>query len=259
MHQLVITSGKHQGQHLLLPADRDVTIGREDGCQIVLHSALISRRHCVLRRVADGVWVTDLESQNGTFVNEVPITEPTMMVHGDTLRVGAIVFEVVSVTDETGSAPPAPAAEKEPRPSKPAGTAPTSSAGTPKKPPSGKVSDADIASWLTDETGGKKPQGDDTAIIRGRSQVTPLPPNRSAPAASPPSTVSGTAPAGPTTGAGLGAASRATDGSGTNAPGVMRKPKTVKEEAADIIRRHWAKVKGTPPEAPSSEPPANGP
>ncbi|MFV9504126.1 MAG: winged helix-turn-helix domain-containing protein [Oscillochloridaceae bacterium umkhey_bin13] len=47
-----------------------VTIGRDGANDIVIDHPLASRRHARLERIADGYAVRDLESTNGTFVNQ---------------------------------------------------------------------------------------------------------------------------------------------------------------------------------------------
>lgn len=57
--------------------------------------ALASRTHCGLDyQGRDALFVSDLNSQHGVHLNEVPITEPTKVMHGDHLRVGETDFIV---------------------------------------------------------------------------------------------------------------------------------------------------------------------
>ena len=61
--------------------DSPVTfIGREEG-EIVINDPEISRRHARLEIHGDGsVWITDLDSTNGTLVDGTPIAGPTQLV-----------------------------------------------------------------------------------------------------------------------------------------------------------------------------------
>ncbi len=93
MLDLVIQTGKQQGYRLSLPLDKTITVGRDPGCQLTLASTLVSRRHCELTLIESGILINDLNSQNGTYVNDVPVTFPITMLEGDTLRIGACVFE----------------------------------------------------------------------------------------------------------------------------------------------------------------------
>lgn len=203
MFDLVVLSGKLEGKRLLLPLEKDIVVGREAGCQIVLASTLISRQHCRLRRTPLGVQVQDLSSQNGTFVNDVVIDEATLLVVGDILRIGAIEFEV----QLHEALEPAPVAKT---------TLPLKKRSSDEKKSSG-ISDHEIAGWLSDHDTATMPSASDTTIIKAERTTVPTPTPPSMVAVKPP------APA---------------------APPKPSRPRTVKEEAADIIRRHWAKVRG---------------
>lgn len=95
MPALLIKSGKQKGKKLLLPDNKQVVIGRDADCQIRLPTRRVSRKHCLLRTTAEGLFVSDLGSQNGTLVNDVPIREKTHLEPGDFLIIGPFVFEVV--------------------------------------------------------------------------------------------------------------------------------------------------------------------
>jgi pSer/pThr/pTyr-binding forkhead associated (FHA) protein len=200
MAELVIFSGKMKGQKLILP-DREVIIGRDDGCQMRIASSLISRKHCSLRGTpGGGVWVRDLESQNGTYVNDVAITEPYLMKPGDILRVGAALFQVPRQ-----------------RPQQP----------KPQKEEGGGLSDDEISTWLADEEQTESSSVPDTTVIKGRqtpaiesSTPTTAPTVRTAPTAQ---ASAGSAPLPP---------------DGRTVPTIRQPAKTVKEQAAEIIQRH---------------------
>ncbi|HEY0981154.1 FHA domain-containing protein, partial [Schlesneria sp.] len=87
MSELVIQSGKLQGKRLVLPS-KQMVVGRDDDCDLRIGSALVSRKHCVLKNTPEGILVTDLGSQNGTLVNDAPIKGPTLLREGDVLRIG---------------------------------------------------------------------------------------------------------------------------------------------------------------------------
>ncbi|MEI8165650.1 MAG: winged helix-turn-helix domain-containing protein [Chloroflexales bacterium] len=62
---------REDGQYRELEWDRElITIGRDGANNIVIDHPLASRRHARLERTADGFAVRDLESTNGTFVNQ---------------------------------------------------------------------------------------------------------------------------------------------------------------------------------------------
>ena len=66
-----------------------LTIGRSDENHVVLSGdEFASSRHARIEPRRDGVWVHDLRSTNGTFVNGVQIDRPRRLVPGDVVRVG---------------------------------------------------------------------------------------------------------------------------------------------------------------------------
>jgi hypothetical protein len=69
-----------------------LTIGRVASCDLVLEGRLVSREHCRLAVVQGELFVTDLGSTNGTFVDGHRIAAPTPLQHGAALQVGAHVL-----------------------------------------------------------------------------------------------------------------------------------------------------------------------
>ena len=66
-------------------------IGRESANRICLSDPSVSRRHCVIKREGELFKINDLDSLNGTFVNDVPVKE-RYLEHGDRLRIGDYSF-----------------------------------------------------------------------------------------------------------------------------------------------------------------------
>jgi pSer/pThr/pTyr-binding forkhead associated (FHA) protein len=66
-------------------SDSDVQLDGDD---------FASSRHARLESRADGTWVVDLESTNGTFVNGKAVTQPTRLRPGDVVRVGRTEFRL---------------------------------------------------------------------------------------------------------------------------------------------------------------------
>lgn len=66
-----------------------VTLGRAPENDLVLDSdEFASVQHARIEPRRDGVWVQDLDSTNGTFVNGVKLTRPRKLASGDVIRVG---------------------------------------------------------------------------------------------------------------------------------------------------------------------------
>ena len=76
--------------------------GRSDDCDIKLTEGHPSRNHARVTVEEDGVWVEDLESVNGTFINDNQITERTRLEHGDMVAfdVESYRFEGAVVDDQ---------------------------------------------------------------------------------------------------------------------------------------------------------------
>lgn len=148
MYCLVIQSGKRKGQQLILPAGKEVVMGRSEQCQVRLAAHGVSRRHCTLRRTDEGIAARDLDSRNGTLVNETPIQNETLLKPGDRLQVGPLIFEVAERADEE-----LPAAG----PRKPEGGA------SPRV-----TSEDEVAGWLAEPDEGAEEGGETAVLAKGR-------------------------------------------------------------------------------------------
>jgi len=95
---LVFLAGPLKGTTRALE-EGDLSIGRDESVTLAISDPALSRQHCVVRRTADVITVTDLESLNGTFVNGVPIAERTLQ-DGDHLRIGDTLCLVVRTANE---------------------------------------------------------------------------------------------------------------------------------------------------------------
>jgi pSer/pThr/pTyr-binding forkhead associated (FHA) protein len=67
---------------------RSWDIGTRADCDVVIESPLVSARHCQLTQTADGYFLNDLGSTNGTFVNGSQITSPTRLSPGASITLG---------------------------------------------------------------------------------------------------------------------------------------------------------------------------
>lgn len=89
--RLVSISGLTEGQTFALEGAR-LTIGRTADNDLRLPSLEVSRRHCELRRTADGRFtLVDLGSRHGVFVNSRPVGE-RRLEHSDLVTIGGNVF-----------------------------------------------------------------------------------------------------------------------------------------------------------------------
>lgn len=80
-------------------------IGRDKGARLLLDNLSVSRQHAVLTRAGDELWIEDLKSAHGTFVNGQSISARTRLGIGDQVIIGgvkvavAIRFEAAPLSD----------------------------------------------------------------------------------------------------------------------------------------------------------------
>jgi len=91
--KLKILKGPSVGKEVKLPSPKCL-IGRAEGCHMRAQSDAVSRRHCVIVTSENEVVVRDLNSRNGTLVNGNRITEETVLLNGDIVRIGPLEFEM---------------------------------------------------------------------------------------------------------------------------------------------------------------------
>lgn len=65
-------------------------IGRSNQCSIILPDTYISSEHARIEKQKDQYFIEDLHSANGTFLNNVRLTERTGLKHGDRISVGGM-------------------------------------------------------------------------------------------------------------------------------------------------------------------------
>ncbi|MBI1315199.1 FHA domain-containing protein [bacterium] len=70
------------------------TIGRDANCDLQLFSPLVSHFHALLKLDDGRLTVIDLGSENGTWVNEVPVALERELHDGDALRIAVLTFRV---------------------------------------------------------------------------------------------------------------------------------------------------------------------
>lgn len=80
------------------------TVGRASDCNVRVVHRTVSRRHAELWREGDTLYLHDLNSRNGTFINGVRVATSTFSL-GDTIQMGDIPMHVVnSARDDSFSA-----------------------------------------------------------------------------------------------------------------------------------------------------------
>ncbi len=95
--EFVVRSGKEAGRTVAVNTGQAISLGRLKGCDVVMDDEAASRRHCTIAAREDTCVVSDLQSANGTFVNEKRIVSEEVR-KGDKIRIGSTVFELIDAT-----------------------------------------------------------------------------------------------------------------------------------------------------------------
>jgi pSer/pThr/pTyr-binding forkhead associated (FHA) protein len=78
------------------PLNEELTVGRGGGCGVVIpDDQFVSTVHARLFRRGSDLFVEDLDSRNGTFVNGTQIQAATRIKRGDRVQFGETVGEVL--------------------------------------------------------------------------------------------------------------------------------------------------------------------
>jgi len=83
-------------------------IGRSEEADVQVYSSRVSRQHAMIRLHADGFRLYDLDSANGTQVNERDVDQPVLLRDGDLITMADISFRFSEFRE--ADAPVAPAA-----------------------------------------------------------------------------------------------------------------------------------------------------
>lgn len=90
-------SGKYQGGEFPIAADREFIIGRANDLDVVLVEDMVSRKHARIMLQGDALFIEDLGSTNGTFVNGEKIKRARLK-EGDRVLIGTSIVRV-ALTD----------------------------------------------------------------------------------------------------------------------------------------------------------------
>jgi MoxR-like ATPase len=106
MARILVTQGDYKGQEIELLGE-EIIIGRDASCDLPLNDTDVSRRHARIFK-ENGIWhLADLDSANGTTLNDQPVTVVPMQVN-DVVSIGNTTFVF-----KNGANPPAPAPAKQ--------------------------------------------------------------------------------------------------------------------------------------------------
>src|SRR5947207_14930428 len=99
--RLTAISGRLKGNVFTIE-DLPVVIGRDRTATLCIADASISRRHSQIEKENEQFVITDLESLNGTFINDVPVKRRQLQ-HGDRVRIGDSQFLFLLHESDTAS------------------------------------------------------------------------------------------------------------------------------------------------------------
>jgi pSer/pThr/pTyr-binding forkhead associated (FHA) protein len=98
--RLYVVNGRNSGESIRVrgPAFR---IGRAPGCQLRPDSDRVSRHHAEIDMEGERVFLRDLCSRNGTYLNGERIHRPTPLGDGDRIGIGPLLLVVTIWSPET--------------------------------------------------------------------------------------------------------------------------------------------------------------
>jgi hypothetical protein len=95
----IAQSGVLSGQRWSV--DRELTIGRDPICSLVIPDRQVSRIHARLTVTPEGILLEDLGSKNGTFSNGELIIDPVILKDGDEIQVAMVQTFIYLSSDAT--------------------------------------------------------------------------------------------------------------------------------------------------------------
>ncbi|MBP8071915.1 MAG: FHA domain-containing protein [Acinetobacter sp.] len=92
--KLQTINGEFTGTEITI--ERDMLVGRHQEANIVLAVAEISRRHAAFLLKEQALYVQDLKSSNGTFVNDLRVENEALLKDGDIVQFASLKFSVLA-------------------------------------------------------------------------------------------------------------------------------------------------------------------
>src|SRR3954447_23645758 len=94
-------SGKCEGSEFPIVNDKPIIVGRSSDLDMVLVEDMVSRKHARITMQQEQIWIEDLGSTNGTFVNGEKIKRARLK-EGDRVLIGTSILKVIAGDATTG-------------------------------------------------------------------------------------------------------------------------------------------------------------
>ncbi|MHB8918218.1 MAG: FHA domain-containing protein [Desulfocucumaceae bacterium] len=95
--------GLPPGSVFAMKNEEEATLGRNSRNAITMVDPFASMEHASVYGRGGQFWISDRGSRNGTFLNEVRISKPTVLADGDRIRIGGVILQFVRWTYEVES------------------------------------------------------------------------------------------------------------------------------------------------------------
>ncbi len=95
---LKVISGPNAGAEFGIEKSKEYIIGKDPNqADIIFTDLSVSKQNTKISADADGnIFIEDLKSKNGTYINNTPVIEKTQITHQDLITVGTTTFLIVS-------------------------------------------------------------------------------------------------------------------------------------------------------------------
>ena len=92
--RVVASADENPAVDTLYPLLSQTRIGRARSNTLVLDDSYVSGEHATLTRRGQQWWLEDLQSRNGTLLNELPLSEPAVVSAGDLITIGGTQLRI---------------------------------------------------------------------------------------------------------------------------------------------------------------------
>ncbi len=99
MWALRVLTGPQQGTIVVLKSGKNI-VGRSANCTLQVHAAGVSKEHAEIHVQSEKIFIVDLHSANGTYINGVKIQNGILKV-GDKVGIHDILLDVIAVPAST--------------------------------------------------------------------------------------------------------------------------------------------------------------